>query len=94
VLAGLETTGKRNFMHMLKQLHQKFAVGIIIIEHDIETISNLCGRVAVLNFGALIADGTPDQVFRDPAVIQSYTGGEVGGEVGAEHAGKQGAQHA
>jgi branched-chain amino acid transport system ATP-binding protein len=90
VLAGLETAGKRNFMHMLKQMHQKFAVGIIIIEHDIETISNLCARVAVLNFGALIADGTPDQVFRDPAVIQSYTGGELG----AEHAGKQGAQHA
>jgi branched-chain amino acid transport system ATP-binding protein len=76
VLAGLETTGKRNFMNMLKQLHQKFAVGIIIIEHDIETISNLCQRVAVLNFGELIANGTPDEVFRDPAVVKSYTGAE------------------
>jgi branched-chain amino acid transport system ATP-binding protein len=82
VLAGLETTGKRNFMQMLKQMHEKFAVGIIIIEHDIDTISNLCARVAVLNFGELIADGTPDEVFRDPAVIKSYTGGELG----AEHA--------
>ncbi|MFT5643391.1 MAG: branched-chain amino acid transport system ATP-binding protein [Janthinobacterium sp.] len=80
VLAGLETTAKRNFMNMLKQMHQKFAVGIIIIEHDIETISNLCGRVAVLNFGELIADGTPDQVFSNPAVIKSYTGGEQGVE--------------
>ena len=76
VLAGLETSGKRNFMHMLKQLHQKFALGIIIIEHDIETISNLCQRVAVLNFGALIADGTPDDVFRNPLVVNSYTGAE------------------
>ncbi|MDQ2989742.1 MAG: ABC transporter ATP-binding protein [Pseudomonadota bacterium] len=76
VLAGLETTGKRNFMNMLKQLHQKFAVGIMIIEHDIETISNLCQRVAVLNFGELIANGTPDEVFRDPAVVKSYTGAE------------------
>lgn len=74
VLAGLETTGKRRFMQMLKQLHQSFAVGIIIIEHDIETICNLCQRVAVLNFGQLIADGTPDAVFNDPAVIKSYTG--------------------
>ena len=74
VLAGLETTGKRNFMNMLKQLHQKFSVGIVIIEHDIETISNLCQRVAVLNFGELIANGTPDEVFRDPAVVKSYTG--------------------
>jgi len=75
VFAGLETTGKRHFMSMLKSLHEKFSVGIIIIEHDIETISNLCQRVAVLNFGELIAEGTPEEVFRDPAVIKSYTGG-------------------
>ncbi|MBT0964097.1 ABC transporter ATP-binding protein [Denitromonas iodatirespirans] len=74
VLAGLETNGKRRFMGMLKDLHEKFAVGILIIEHDIETISNLCHRVAVLNFGELIADGTPDKVFRDPEVMKSYTG--------------------
>ncbi|MES2257521.1 MAG: ABC transporter ATP-binding protein [Pseudomonadota bacterium] len=74
VLAGLETNGKRRFMGMLKDLHQRFGVGIVIIEHDIETISQLCQRVAVLNFGQLIADGTPDAVFRDPAVIKSYTG--------------------
>jgi branched-chain amino acid transport system ATP-binding protein len=74
VLAGLETSGKRRFMAMLKDLHQKFAVGILIIEHDIETISNLCHRVAVLNFGELIADGTPDEVFRNPEVMKSYTG--------------------
>ena len=76
VLAGLETVGKRRFMQMLKDMHAKFGVGILIIEHDIETISNLCNRVAVLNFGELIADGTPDEVFRNPAVIKSYTGSE------------------
>lgn len=76
VLAGLETTGKRRFMQMLKDMHAKFGVGILIIEHDIETISNLCKRVAVLNFGELIADGTPDKVFRDPAVVKSYTGAD------------------
>jgi len=74
VLAGLETNGKRRFMGMLKELHKAFAVGILIIEHDIETISNLCHRVAVLNFGELIADGTPDEVFRNPEVMKSYTG--------------------
>ncbi|WP_426110374.1 ABC transporter ATP-binding protein [Massilia sp. PWRC2] len=74
VLAGLETTGKRRFMGMLRELHTQFNVGIVMIEHDIETISSLCPRVAVLNFGQLIADGAPAAVFRDPAVIQSYTG--------------------
>jgi branched-chain amino acid transport system ATP-binding protein len=74
VLAGLETTGKRRFMGMLRDLHTRFGVGIVMIEHDIETITALCPRVVVLNFGQLIADGTPEAVFRDPAVIKSYTG--------------------
>ena len=76
VLAGLETSGKRRFMGMLRELHTRFGVGIVMIEHDIETITALCPRVAVLNFGQLIADGTPDAVFRDPAVIKSYTGAD------------------
>jgi branched-chain amino acid transport system ATP-binding protein len=60
-------------MGMLKDLHAQFGVGIVIIEHDIETISNLCQRVAVLNFGQLIADGTPDACSAT-RVIESYTG--------------------
>ncbi|GGY95164.1 ABC transporter ATP-binding protein [Pseudoduganella plicata] len=78
VLAGLETAAKRRFMEMLKDLHARFGVGIVIIEHDIETIATLCRRVAVLNFGRLIADGTPDAVFRDPEVMRSYVGGGHG----------------
>lgn len=75
VIAGLEAGGKRRFMQMLKDMHAKFAIGIVIIEHDIKTVSNLCKRVVLLNFGELIADGTADEVFRDPAVVKSYTGG-------------------
>ncbi|WP_136418736.1 MULTISPECIES: ABC transporter ATP-binding protein [Oxalobacteraceae] len=74
VLAGLETTGKRYFTAKLEDLHKKFKIGILIIEHDIETVSTLCDRVVVLNFGKVIADGAPDAVFRDPEVIKSYTG--------------------
>lgn len=76
VLAGLETAGKQRFMVMLRNLHERFSLSIIIIEHDIETVSNLCHRVAVLNYGELIADGAPDAVFRDPEVIKSYTGAD------------------
>ncbi|MCX7172681.1 MAG: ABC transporter ATP-binding protein [Proteobacteria bacterium] len=76
VLAGLETQGKRLFMEKLREVHARYRIGILIIEHDIETISSLCPRVVVLDFGQIIADGTPQQVFNDPAVIRSYTGVE------------------
>ncbi len=74
VLAGLETTGKHHFMQLLKTLHEERQVGILIIEHDIDTISQMCSRVCVLNFGQLIANGTPKEVFTHPEVIKSYTG--------------------
>src|SRR5437879_4805131 len=74
VLAGLEAGSKRRFGEMLRQLHARYKVGLLMIEHDIETISALCPRVLVLNFGELIADGSPEQVFRDARVVESYTG--------------------
>jgi branched-chain amino acid transport system ATP-binding protein len=74
VLAGLEAHGKRRFAQMLAEIHQRLQLAIVVIEHDIETISTLCPRVAVLDFGRVIADGTPDSVFTNPAVIASYTG--------------------
>ncbi len=74
VLAGLESNAKRAFMLKLRELKALFDLTIVIVEHDIETISELCTRAVVLNFGQLIADGTPTEVFNNPAVVESYTG--------------------
>ncbi|MFG1180070.1 ABC transporter ATP-binding protein [Xanthobacter sp. DSM 14520] len=74
VLAGLESNAKRSFMLKLKELHALFGLTVVIVEHDIETISGLCTRAVVLNFGQLLADGTPAEVFSNPAVVESYTG--------------------
>jgi branched-chain amino acid transport system ATP-binding protein len=74
VLAGLEDSGKRRFTQLLADIHTRYKLAILIIEHDIETISSLCPRAAVLNFGQLIADGTPAFVFSQPDVVASYTG--------------------
>ncbi len=74
VLAGLEASGKRRFTQLLADIHARYKPAILIIEHDIETISTLCPRAAVLNFGQLIADGAPDVVFSQPDVVASYTG--------------------
>ena len=74
VLAGLEARAKRSFTALLREVHAHYKLAIVIIEHDLETISTFCPRVAVLNFGRVIADGSPDAVFEETAVRQSYTG--------------------
>ena len=77
VLAGLETAGKRLFMQRLERVRAEFGLAMLVIEHDIETITRLCRRVLVLDFGRPIAEGPPAQVFADPEVIRSYTGGDA-----------------
>ena len=74
VLAGLEAVGKRAFTQLLLHVHFRFKLTMLVIEHDIEAITALCPRVAVLNYGRLIADGSASEVFDNPAVIESYVG--------------------
>jgi branched-chain amino acid transport system ATP-binding protein len=74
VLAGIEAVGTRAFTRLLLELHRRYRLTMLIIEHDIEAITALCPRVIVLDYGKLIADGSPSAVFSDPAVIESYVG--------------------
>jgi branched-chain amino acid transport system ATP-binding protein len=77
MLAGLEAHGKTRFAALVAEVHARYRLSTLVIEHDIETISTLCPRVAVLDFGRLIADGAPGAVFSDPAVVASYTGAQA-----------------
>jgi ABC-type branched-subunit amino acid transport system ATPase component len=61
-------------VELIRHIHDRMRLTIILIEHHMDVVMNLCERIAVLNFGKKIAEGTPDEIQSNPLVLEAYLG--------------------
>lgn len=74
--AGMNPAETMELMRFIKSLNDS-GITIIVIEHDMKFIMNLCDRIIVLNYGRMLSQGTPAQISKDPAVIEAYLGSNL-----------------
>jgi branched-chain amino acid transport system ATP-binding protein len=74
--AGMNSTEKVELMGLIQHMRDEMHLTILLVEHDMQLVMNTCERIAVLDYGRKIAEGSPEEVKNNPLVIQSYLGVE------------------
>jgi ABC-type branched-subunit amino acid transport system ATPase component len=73
-VAGLSSNESRELARVVRRLADDWGMAILVVEHDMNFVMGVCDRVVVLDFGRLIASGSPQEIRSDPAVIAAYLG--------------------
>ena len=72
--AGMNPSETTELMHQIRRIRDTFHIAIFLIEHDMNLVMNVCEGIVVVNYGKIIAKGTPEEIKNNPAVIEAYLG--------------------
>lgn len=72
--AGMNPSETAELMENIRRIRDTFGIAILLIEHDMKLVMGVCDGIAVLNFGKVIAKGTPEEITNNPVVIEAYLG--------------------